>query len=99
MLNRLNRPTKPAAASGVTLPAKIFLIMGDATPSTPMPADTFMQSTTHSSQNCGVRQATSTATLAEVTSALGVAEAIQPAGFQSAAGTRTLNTPIIMNMK
>ena len=54
-----------------------------------MPAVTFMHSTTHSSQNCGVRQAASTATLAVVTSCFGCAGAVQPAGFQSAAGTRT----------
>jgi len=32
-------------------PLKISWIMGDAWPSTPMPAVTFMHSTTHSSQN------------------------------------------------
>ena len=73
--------------------------MGDAWPSTPIPAVTFMQSTTHSSQNCGVRHATSTDTLACVTSARGCAEGTQPAGFQSSAGTRTVIAPIIMNMK
>src|SRR5215475_1479590 len=99
MLKRLSSPTKPAAASGVTLPAKISWIMGEATPSTPMPADTFMHKTTHNSQNCGVRQATFTATLALVTKGLGAEEGFQPAGFQSGAGTRTVYTPIIMNMK
>ena len=55
---------------------------------TPMPAVTFMHNTIHSSQNCGVRHATSTATLAVVTNCFGCAGAVQPAGFQSAAGTR-----------
>ncbi len=73
MLNRLIKPTKPAAAAAVTRPGNISWIIGDAWPSTPMPAVTFMHSTTHSSQNCGVRQATSTDTLAEVTSFLGCA--------------------------
>ncbi len=100
MLNRLIKPTKPAAAAGVTRPLKISWIMGEAWPSTPMPAVTFMHSTTHSSQNCGVRQATSTATFARGHQLFRLrARAIQPAGFQSAAGTRTVYTPIIMNMK
>ena len=43
---------------GVTRPVKISWIIGEAWPITPMPAVTFMHSTTHSSQNCGVRQAT-----------------------------------------
>ena len=42
--------------------------IGEAWASTPMPAVTFVQSTIHSSQNCGVFQATSTATFAVVTS-------------------------------
>jgi len=64
-----------------------------------MPAVTFMQSTPHSSQNCGVFHATSTDTFAVVMSFFGCAGATQPAGFQSSAGTRTVTTPTIMNMK
>ena len=57
MLNRLSRPTKPAAAPGVTRPGNISWIIGEAWPSTPMPAVTLRQSTPQSSQNCGVRDA------------------------------------------
>ena len=64
-----------------------------------MPAVTFMHSTIHSSQNCGVRQATSTATCAWVTNAGGFGGGVHPSGFQPSAGTRTEYTPIIMNMK
>src|ERR1700679_645564 len=88
MLNRLINPTKPAAAAADTRPLNISWIIGEAWLSTPMSAVTFMQSTTHNSQNCGVRHAMSTATLAVVTNCLGCAGAVQPAGFQSAAGTR-----------
>src|SRR5580698_74952 len=95
ILNRLINPTKPAAAAGVTLPVNISWIMGEACPNTPMPAVTFIQSTPHNSQNCGVRQATSNSTLAAVTSFFACAEGTQPAGFQPSAGTRTVNTPII----
>ena len=54
MLNRLNRPTKPAAATADTLPGNISWIMAEACPSTPMPAVTLRQSTHQISQNCGV---------------------------------------------
>ena len=40
MLNRLSSPTKPAAATGVTLPWNISWIIGEAWLSTPMPAVT-----------------------------------------------------------
>ena len=83
----------------MTLPLKISWIMGEATANTPMPAVTFMHRTPHSSQNCGVRHATSTDTLALVTRRCGVADGVHPAGFQPSSGTRTLNTPIIMYMK
>src|ERR1700730_11951055 len=99
ILNRLSNPTNPAAADGVTLPLKVALLMGDATANTPMPAVTFMHNTPHSNQNCGVRQASSTDTLALVTRGFGAAAGAQPAGFQPSAGTRTVKTPIIMYMK
>ena len=54
MLNRLIRPTKPAAATGVMWPGNISWLMAEAWPSTPMPAVTFRQSTHQISQNCGV---------------------------------------------
>src|SRR6185503_20905944 len=62
MLNRLRRPANPAAADAVTRPLKISWIIGDATPSTPMPALTFRHSTAHNSQNCRVFHATLTGT-------------------------------------
>ena len=64
-----------------------------------MPAVTFMHSTTHSSQNCGVRQATSTATCAWVTNGAGFTGRVHPSGCQPSAGTLTKYTPIIMYMK
>ena len=54
MLNRLSSPTKPAAASAVTLPGNISWLIAEAWPSTPMPAVTLRQSTHQISQNCGV---------------------------------------------
>ena len=54
MLNRLIRPTKPAAATGVMWPGNISWLMAEAWPSTPMPAVTLRQSTHQISQNCGV---------------------------------------------
>src|SRR5436190_13792428 len=62
MLNRLSRPANPAAADAVTRPLKISWIIGEATPSTPMPALTFRQSTAHNSQNWRVLHATLTGT-------------------------------------
>src|ERR1700733_1389543 len=98
MLNRLNRPTKAPAVAAFT-EENISWIMGEAVPSTPIPAVMFMHSTPHSSQNCGVFHATSTETFAALIILLAVALGTQPAGFQSGDGTRMLNTPIIMKMK
>ncbi len=58
-----------------------------------MPAVTLAQRTIQRSQNCGVFQATSTATWAVVTSACGLVAGTNPSGFQSSAGTRTMNAP------
>ena len=57
MLKRLRSPTKPAAASGPTRCSNASWISTDACPSTPMPAATFRQRTSHSSQNAFVRSA------------------------------------------
>jgi len=62
----------------------------------PMPAVTLKQSTTQRSQNCGVRHAWSRATLALVIIFCGAMDGTRPAGFQSAAGTRTIHAPKIM---
>ncbi len=64
-----------------------------------MPAVTFMHSTVHSSQNCGVRQATRGRHLVRGHQFPGMLGRHPPGGLQPAAGTRTLTTPIIMNMK
>ena len=57
MLNRLRRPTNPAAALALIRPLNISWIIAEAWPRTPIPAVTLKQRTTHSSQNCGVRMA------------------------------------------
>src|SRR5215471_15810605 len=89
MLKRLSSPTKPAAALGVTEPLKTSWIIGDACPSTPMPAVTLKHKTTHKSQNCGVFSAALGVTLFLVMSERACCGgSVQPAGFQSAAGTR-----------
>ena len=63
--------------------------IGEAMPTTPMPALTFRHSTPHSSQNCGVPNARFTCRWREVTRALvPAAGAVQPSGFQSVGGTR-----------
>ena len=59
----------------------------------PMPALTFMQSTTHSIQNCGVFHATSTATLALVTKGFTCSFGSHPAGCHPSGGTRTMSAP------
>src|SRR6516225_7232183 len=94
MLNRLSRPTNPDAASADTRPGNISWIIGDAWPSTPIPAVTFRQSTAHKSQNCGVRIARSA-----VQSPGPVARAfVGPGGLQPGGGRRTVSTPNIMNV-
>ena len=45
---------KVRSGSPISLPAKISCSMGEAMPITPMPAETFKQSTHQISQNCGV---------------------------------------------
>ncbi len=70
MFARESRATKPAAAETVTgaeVPVKKSEIMGAAFSRMPMPAVTFMQSTTHRHQNCGVRSALRADTWAVVT--------------------------------
>src|SRR3954470_14599831 len=89
-----SRATKPAAAeaeTGADVSAKKSLIIGAAFSRMPMPAVTFMQSTTHRHQNCGVR----TALLAET---CGPARALgAPSTGFSERGTRTSSTPRVMN--
>ena len=55
-----------------------------------MPAETFRNSTIHTSQNCGIDQTRSTCTWREVIMVLPLLAAggVQPSGFQPLAGTR-----------
>ena len=62
MFARLSSPTNPAAAAAPITPGNISWIIGDAWPSTPIPAVTLRQSTAQSSQNCLVLIASSTCT-------------------------------------
>ena len=98
MLKSDSSPTNPAAAATVDArrrrrPRKKSWIIGLACSRMPMPAVTLQNSTTHSSQNCGVRIAFAADTFAVVTSgfALRPSAGSNPSGFQPAAGTRMLN--------
>ena len=86
MLNRLRRPAKPAAADALTRPLNTSWIIGEAMPSTPMPALTFRQSTAQSNQNCGVRHAASAVTARVVSAA--PPGGVHPRGSQPGAGRR-----------
>ena len=68
---------------------------------TPIPADTFRQSTPQISQNCGVFQALLRCTFLAVIMALPalLAGGAQPCGFQPDGGTRYASAPAIMNTK
>ena len=50
---------KARAGCPISLPANISCSIGEAMPITPMPAETFKQSTHQISQNCGVLWASS----------------------------------------
>src|SRR5438874_2069883 len=103
MLARLSKPTKPAAAVAVITPGNISWIIGDAGPSTPMPAVTLTQSMTQRSQNWGVLMASRAVTLVigNWWSVVGdrVAAGRRDVGCQSSGGTRTVKTPNIMKAK
>src|SRR5918994_7952449 len=91
MLKMLSRPAKPPPTAALTpnMAEHIF----DACPRMPMPALTFMHSTTQRHQNCGVFHARSTPTLALVIIGLRYFSGSQPSGFQPGGGTRTTNAP------
>ena len=99
MLQIDSSPTKPAAAAGSTLespplPRKKSWIIGAACSRMPMPAVTLQNSTTHSSQNCGVLTALAADTLAVVTIDFALTfEGSKPSGTQSSAGTLTSHAP------
>jgi hypothetical protein len=104
MLNSDSTPTKPPAAATVTADVppsrKKSWIIGLACSRIPIPAVTLQNSTIHSSQNERVLIALAAETLAVVTSGFSATVAgSKPAGFQSGAGTRTLNTPNIITTK
>lgn len=101
MLNSERSPTNPAAAAAVTSAVsperKKSWIIGPACSRIPMPAVTSQKSTTHSSQNCGVRMALFADTFAvEIIGAAFAAAGSHPAGFQPGAGRRMRSTPTIM---
>jgi hypothetical protein len=88
MLNRLRSPAKPAAAEAVTRPWNISCTIGEAMPSTPMPALTFRQSTAQSSQNWRVFHAASTGTKRAPAAGVALAGGVQPAGAHPGGGSR-----------
>src|SRR5690554_1113650 len=90
-----SRPTKPAAACGVTEEKKSWII-GEACSRIPMPAVTFVNSTIHSRENCGVRIARVAVTSPLAWVEIALADGVQPAGFQPGAGTRTTIAPRVM---
>ena len=77
-------------ATPIRLPPKTSCSIGLAMPITPMPADTFIVSTIHTSQNCGMPQTRFTWTWPCVIMALlpCATGAVQPSGFQPLAGIR-----------
>src|SRR5919112_1363963 len=104
MLNSDSTPTKPAAADAATADVspvrKKSWIIGAACSRMPMPAVTLQNSTTHSSQNCGVFTELRAETLSVVTSAFCLTvDGSKPSGRQPSAGTRTMNAPNIMNTR
>ena len=65
----------------------------------PIPAVTFMHSTIHSSQNCGLPNAAFTSTSWVVIMAPAWVIEVHPDGFQPSRGTRIVNTPNIIKRK
>src|SRR4029079_3844077 len=99
MLQSERKATKPAAAAALTV-SKWSWIIGDACSRMAMPAVTLAHSTTQSSQNCGVLIALAAVTFAVVIMRRAVcASGVQPAGFHSGSGTRTVNAPSVMTTK
>src|SRR5512141_2447062 len=98
MLQIDSTPTKAAAAAGSTLEVppcrKKSWIIGAACSRMPMPAVTLQNSTTQSSQNCGVFTALAALTLAVVTIDLDLTVlGSKPSGVQSSAGTLISQAP------
>jgi len=80
------------------VPAKKSPIIGAAFSRMPMPAVTLHTSTIHKHQNCGVLIAFFAETCAvEINARVFCVAGVQPAGFQSCAGTRMSSTPSAMN--
>ena len=78
------------ALTPISAPPNTSCSMGEAMPITPMPALTFMHSTIHSSQNCGMPQTRLTCTWRWVIMPLcaRATGGVQPAGCQPVSGTR-----------
>src|SRR3954464_4728815 len=99
MLHSDRTPPKPAAAAAGTLEKKAGII-GAACSRMPMPAVTLQNRTVHSIQNCGVLMAFVAVTFPRGPSRrCSVPGAVQPSGFQPAAGTRTVKAPAIIATK
>src|ERR1700739_2985314 len=94
-----SRVFTPMVGKPINLPAKISGNIGEAMPITPMPADTFKQSTHQISQNCGVLCALARCTLLSVIMLFFLAGAVQPSGCQPAGVTRYAKAPIVMKIK
>src|SRR5687768_14660239 len=98
MLHSDSTPTNPVAAAAVTVEAspsrKKSWIIGAACSRMPMPAVTLQNSTTQSSQNCGVLIALAADTLAVVASDFcSTVAGSKPSGFHPGGGTRTSQAP------
>src|SRR5689334_12318959 len=93
MLNRLRRPTKPAAALASNRPLKTSWIIALACPRIAMPAVTLKQSMIQSRENGGVRMASVGWTSLVETSRFGVAGGTYPGGDQPGGGWRNTSAP------
>src|SRR5215207_9255844 len=91
MLKMLSRPAKPPPTAALTPNMSEHIL--EACPRMPMPALTFMHSTTQRHQNCGVFHALSTPTLAVVIIGVTCSSGSQPSGFHPGGGTRTIQAP------
>ncbi len=104
MLHSDRKPTNAAAAVAATVESpfsrKKSWIIGAACSRMPMPAVTLQNSTTHSSQNCGVRTALPAVTDSVVTSSFSSTwSGSQPSGFHPSGGTFTSQAPKSMTTR
>ena len=89
VLPAASRPTNGTSGLPISAPPNISCSIGVAIAITPMPAETFMHSTTQISQNCGVLCASRRCTWPWVIMpAVRLRGGVQPSGLQPAGGTR-----------